>query len=522
MKYKIIIPIIVIASLLHVLMVMTMPIFAQQSPLTQNIPIQSPSSDLQKTLTDTENRVYHLELSQKQIIESLNESNERYKFLLTAFCVILGALVVVQSLVAFVQVRREKEHDQREHGVVGKVSEIMTVVKNTLDSRLTAEKEAREEAKKTREQLETVLGEVKSLDRFFKSFQANIQSARIAVEDSASRLAQIPRHDFRSIPNELYSYAQQFETFKSQYEPIEEEPRRHFSSKVLYIRGIAAHYSNQPELAKAYLTEVIGLQKPESGDTDKAFKRRVANAYYYLGVTESNFGNAQIAIDFFEQANALDPDGTDFLTKVVTAEAYVMKGADEFSKAEEVISEIENGLKQKRDKEGHLAGVYLRLRSRAFLILSNLTILKREDDWLQEVAKLLETIHNDDPGYYYATATLAQAYGFHNRREEAEKLFCEAYDIIERSSDFLTVTEARSQILLRMVAGLCCQHGLSDKKKADEHLDKADTLRSNLPKIDSQVCSVFSTLSKRNEKSETIHDHIELIRKGKLLLETDI
>jgi tetratricopeptide (TPR) repeat protein len=529
MKYRIITLFIMFAILLYVLVVVSMPILAQQPPTMAKSPISS-SPDLQKKLADTENRVFYLEMAQKQQIASLNESNDRYKFLLTAFGVILGALVVVQSLVAFIQMRREssrearqtnreQERDLLEHAGAQRVSEIMSVVRETLNSRLTAEKEAREEAKKTRAQLETVLDEVKSLDRFFKSFQANIQNTRIGIEDSASRLVQVPRHDFRAIANDLNSFAQQFDTFKSQYEAIEEEPRR-FSSKVLYIRGIAAHYSNKPEIAKPFLTEVIGLQQPEAGDTDNAYKRRIANAHYYLGITESNFGNAQAAIDSFEQANSLDPDGTDFLTKVVTAEAYVMKGVDEFNKAQKFISEIESGLQRKRDSEGRLAGVYLRLQSRSFLVLSNMAILKREEDWLQKVEKLLNPIHNDDPGYYYLTATLAQICALQNNSNKAQKLFCEAYDAIERSGDFLTVTEARSQILLRMVAGLCCQHGLSDKKKSNDHLDKADSLRSILPKIDSQVCTVFSTLSKRNEKSETIHDHIEFIRKGKLLLQS--
>jgi tetratricopeptide (TPR) repeat protein len=234
-----------------------------------------------------------------------------------------------------------------------------------------------------------------------------------------------------------------------------------------------------------------------------------------MGITELNFGNTQDAIDAFEHANGLDPESTDFLTKVVTAEAYTIKGVDEFHKAEQVVSEIEGGLNRKRDREGRLAGVYLRLHSRASLVRVNMILLKRDGNWLQEAEQLLKPIYDDNPSYYFATATLAQVYTLQDKRDEAQRLFREAYEVIEHSGDLLTVTEVRSLILLQMVAGLCCRHGLMNKKRSDEHL--ADAFRNSLPGLDSQVCTVFSTLSKRNETSEAIRQHIELIRKGEVL-----
>jgi tetratricopeptide (TPR) repeat protein len=461
----------------------------------------------------------------------LESNNDQNRFLLTAFGTFIAVLVTIQGLATFYQLRREAKRDDQqslregqrdkiEQASVAQVSDIMRVVRETLESRLDAEKQWREEANKTRIELERVLNEVKSLDRFVRNFQSNIQNARQAIEGNASRLAQIPRHDFKSLANELNGFARQFDAFGTEYEPLEEEPRPQFSAKALYIRGIAAHYSNQPERAKQYLNKVAALQQPEQGDTDRAYKRRIANAYYYLGITESNFGNTQGAIDAFEHANSLDPESADFLTKIVTAEAYVMSGPDEFTKAEQIISEIEEGLRRKREreKEGRLAGVYLRLHSRALLVRVNMTFLRGAENWEQEAKRPLEVIHDDNPSYYFATATLAQVYAIQGNHDEARELFREAYETIEHSGELLTGTEARSQILLQMVAGLCCRHGLMNNKRSDEHLDKVDNLRDNLPKVDSQVCTVFSTLSKRNEKSETIHDHIELIRKGKVLL----
>jgi tetratricopeptide (TPR) repeat protein len=395
----------------------------------------------------------------------------------------------------------------------------MSVVKDTLESRLDAEKQARKEVSKTREQLETVLKKVDFAGTFFNNYQKIIQNTRQAIEASASRLAQTPRHKFKPIANDLINFARQFDTFNTEFELLEEEPRPEFSRKALYVRGVAALYTNQPETAKHYLVGVTGSKHPEPDDLENTHNRRLANAHYYIGIIELNFGNIQTAIDSFEQANKLDSDRSDFMTRVVTAEAYVMSSIDEFSKASRLIDEIENELNARRNRDDRLDSDTLRIKSRASIIRANMVILKHEGGWQKEAENLLIPIYKEDPAYYYGTYSLAQIYALQNKREEAQRLFQDAYGAIERSGDLLITTEARSLILIHMVAGICCRHGLIDEKRSDNHLDKADGLRSSLPRIDSQICTVFSALSKFNERSETIHDHIELIRKGDILLE---
>ena len=149
---------------------------------------------------------------------------------------------------------------------------------------------------------------------------------------------------------------------------------------------------------------------------------------------------------------------------------------------------------------------------------ANMAILERGADWHPEAQQLLEQVYEEDPYYYYATATLAQIHYDQDAIGKAQELFDKAYESIERSGDLLTVTEARSKVLLLMVAGMCCTHGIVDEKRVAQHLDEADNLRDDLPRMGNQVCTVFSTLSKRNESSDTIRHHIELIRKGQVLL----
>ncbi|MCC6569041.1 MAG: hypothetical protein IT315_07375 [Anaerolineales bacterium] len=495
---------------------------------TPTLPATASTMESNQSLDELERRVKLLESEQERQIKTLQESNNQYEFLLNSLVGFLAFIITAGGILQFLQFRREGKRDETQMArerdqdniqdrSAQQVSSIMDVVRNTLQSRLDAEIQAREEASKAREDLNAVRKEVEAAGIFFKNFQTTIQSARNVIEENAVRLAQTPRHEFRPISSSLASFAQQFDNFNTEYKQLEVNPPP-FTSKALYIRGIAAHYSNQPKLVKQYLLQVTE-SKAEHDDTEKSYKRRLANAYYYLGVTDSNFGNIQTAIDYLEQGNNLDPDGTDFLTRAVTAEAYVMSSFDEFAKAEKIIAQVEDDLNKKKERDGRLGGVYLRLQSRAALIRVNMTILKHEADWQKVAEKLLINVRKDDPSYYYATYTLAQIYSTQGQVEEARKLFCDAYETLERSNDLITTTEVRSLVLMRMVVGLCARHGLQDQNKSDEYLDKADSLRNLLPRIDSQVCTVFSVLSKFNERSETIHDHVEAIRSGEILLE---
>lgn len=503
--------------------------FAQQSTQAPTTLTSAPIANLDQKISDLQQKTHKLEVTQTQLIESLRSSNDQSKYLLTAFGAFIGLLVTIQGLATFAQLRherkrdewqthREKKRDEIENAGVKQVSEIMGLVKDTIESRLDAEKQAREEAQRAHVELEKVLGGIKPLGEFLEKYQTNIKKARLTIENTASQWAQsVSRHDFRRMKNELNGFARQFDTFKTDYEALEKEPHPDFSARVLYIRGIAAHYANRPELAKEYLTQVAGFQQPETGETEVPYNRRVANAFYYIGITESNFGNHQDAIAFFDNANRRDIQGSDFLTRVVTAEAYVM--VEDYEKAKQFIKGVEDGLDKIERTEGRLRNYHLRLRSRGALIRANIAIIGRDTNWHGEVQQLLGPVHIADPQYYYATATLAQSYADQKNFQDAQRMFVEAYEAIERSVDLLTVMEVRSQILLRMVAAICCKHGLKDEKKSEEHLDKADDLRSSLPKIGSQVCTVFSTLSKRNENSDTVHYHIEMIQKGNVLLE---
>jgi len=502
----------------------TVRISAQQPTPTPSAPVPTPTPT-----PDLEHRIYQLEVAYTQTIQTWESISAHTRNIAAAVGVLFTIMVGFQGYATGVQLRREgmaldsrleaeRQARETERTGVEQVSSVMNVVQQTLQRRLDAENEARDEARKAEERLQRFEDQVKFLERFYRGFQENIKSSRQDIEVRAFQLAQTSRHDFRGKVNELTSYVRQFDTFNTMFETLEEEPRP-FSPRVPYICGIAAHYANQPETAEHHLEEVVHFHQPESDEDDISYNRRVANAYYYLGLTESNFGNHLKAIDLFEEANERDLQDRDFLTRVVTSEAYVM--IDNFGDARGYLDHVEERLREIERIEGSLSNFHLRLRSRAALIRANMAILERKADWHREVQQLLEPVYKVEPQYYYATATLAQVYYQQdeaNAKKKAQELFSEAYRDIERSGLLLTVTEARSKILLLMVAGLCCKHGPEEERRSAEHLDRADSLLNNLPKIGDRVCTVFSTLSKRNVDIGTIRDHIKKIRESQVLL----
>lgn len=109
---------------------------------------------------------------------------------------------------------------------------------------------------------------------------------------------------------------------------------------------------------------------------------------------------------------------------------------------------------------------------------------------------------------------MAQGHG-----KQAQEHFTQTCRLLKDSGDLQTGTEVRIRILLNMVSALCCKHGVADRELMDDYLNVADTLRQALPRIGARTMTVFSPLSKKNETSETIGVHLELIKMGKVLVE---
>lgn len=472
-----------------------------------------------------EDRIERLEIAQEETIHSLTSINEYNQFLFTLTGGIVALLVGIQGFATYIQFRREREREERQirresamddAQLTGakRVSDIMNVVQQTLESRLLAEQAEREKAENLQKQLEDVANKFDRLNTFYQKFQSNIRNLRNELESEAAQLAQTGRHDFRTNTDALTDFARRFDRFMSDYKSVEEGDYS-FTAHVPYIRGIAAHYSNQPDKAEEYLKQVVTRQSPEPGEESLAYNRRMANSYYYLGLNGSNFGRYEEAIQYFEMGNKLDFQSRDFLTKIVIAEAYVMNG--EFSKADQVLDEIETRMRDIEELEETLRNAEFRHRSRVALIRANILILRGTGDWKREAQALLLPARKADPSYYYVTATLAQLSHLQGDGQTARELFQDVYDTILTVADIHKIREARSKILLLMIAGMAARY-IGQEKQSKDYLDQANDLCGSLPIMGSRICTVFSTLTKRNEPPDTIKQHIELIRNGGILI----
>lgn len=444
---------------------------------------------------------------------------EQLRYLLGGLALGLAAIVTIQAVF-------QARHDRVQQQGIEQVSRVMTVVKELLESRLYSEQEARKAEQQAKEELERFKRDLEPINRLLSRQTAIIDRERIGIENKAQRLAnQTARHGIRSKLKEFTELARQYDTFASQYAPLEEPPKE-FTSGVQYVRGIAAHYNNDAGLAIECLSKVVELT---GGDitADPGLMRRRAVAFYYLGITHTNFGHRQQALSSL--LSVRPRENADFLSWVALAEAMASNGhADDPTSSEWLHDCEKEALAIEKAINERLTGaeyssVLNHLRSRAMLVRVNAAVLRGTIG--ESTVALLQDVLAEDPDYYYAITTLAQI-----QKElglpEARDTFQLAYDKILRSNDLYTVTEARSLILLHMTAALCLLN-TGDKRHGNEQLEQATNLLPALPQIAAppppgydpgETCTVFSVLTKRSEPKAVIEQHIRDIRAGQTLI----
>ncbi len=483
---------------------------AAQTPTpTPGSPTSGPTPDLERRLSEAESRITILNDKQESVLLTTKERIEQLQTILSwsiaVFVVFSGVAGGIVAVAAWRQARQQQDITGVGIRSAERVSDVLDVVDKILRSRLLQVDQARND-------ISTLRQDLQNMNSIVGQLKAGIDSQRKKLESRAMELAQISRHDFKKPTNiaALNAFAQDYDRFNEMY-PEE----RALVRECLFSRGIAAAFSDDFEILQSCLREVIA-DMPDVRDIQYAERKRIASACYYLGLNHSNLGESDDAIRLLEQAHRLDSSHTDFLTRLVMAEVYAM--LDQYDQAELLLQEVEAGLDAELRKNGRLESHQLRKLSHAHLVRSNLAILARADNWAARARQAADEAHRIDREHYYAAFTLGQI--LHEIDEEAheasvQELFRDAYASIQHSGHLHFVKETRTRILLLMVAALCAKHGkVEGERVVNNYLDEAQSLRSDLPRIGSRVCTVFSPLTKRNVDSETIGAHIEGIRQG--------
>lgn len=465
---------------------------------------------------------------------------EQMRFLLGGLALGLTAIVTIQTVFQARHDRIQDEGASQVSGVIGmvrqtletrldqereqqsnlhQVSEVMGVVKDILQTRLDAEQKARKEADEAKASMAAVTERLDKVTLRIEQQDAVIAAGRAELESRADVLAKTARHQFRTRTRELTGFARQYDAFQSQQAPLEVPPKE-FSARARYVRGIAAHYENDPAQAVHHLEAVTRMT--QGTESASAVRSRIAIAHYYLGVTYANFGHSTQALDALREALSQSVDRADYLTRVLNAEVTASVGQTSGPDAEAPLvvagTEAASIAQEIAGRYGrNLEPPYLRLRSRALLVQANTAILRGEDGYGATVDSLLRPLRDQDPDYYYATVTLAQVLS-EARSPEAGPLFQEAYEAIQVSGNLHTLTEARSKILLHMTSAICLTQGSGDSRHALDHLQSATRLLNELPLLGAMTCTVYSVLTKRNEPVSTISEQLRAIRTGTVLL----
>lgn len=425
---------------------------------------------------------------------------------------------------------REQRIDALAQNSVRSISSILNVLHRTLEARRVAEAQARTAAAESEAMIKGLTGtidkltaEISNLKQVGIEVKRTRDNERQAIEFSAAELAKTARHQFRLRLKAFDHYSQQYDGYRARYGSDERDAFLDFTSVASYVRGIAAHYFNDPANATKYLEKVIA----DRVDNDNNEVKRRIVVLYLLGIIESNFEAYEKADVHFRNALALEPKPQenetllrippDFLTRVVAAEAAAI--SNNLVVSEQYLVEIDKALAQIRKEcsAGNIpfSASHRRLGERAALVRANQHL--RTADYSSAISLLEPIVETATPRDYYAKATLAQLYFVTGKLEQSQKLFRDCYTSIQALGDLSpeSITEVRSRILLLMTAAVAAHWGNTDRGMALNHLDEAVSLIEQLPKRGGQMCSVFSTFSKRNESSRAIALHIDQIRAGK-------
>lgn len=427
------------------------------------------------------------------------------------------------------RMEREDRLDVMTGSSVQSVKNVLDVVYSTFEERRKAEEQGRRAAEDFDSRVKTLTDTIATLNAKISNLEGFADGVRRTVENEQQTLERralsitktTPRHLFRQRAALLSELAREYESFIAKQglgESVSGDGTG-FSVYVSYIRGIAAHYANDPKVVTPHLTRVAADMTVQPGEDDVQRDKRRAVAYYFLGLTESNFGNYSGAVEAFQHAIDLERTPKDVLSRLVAAEAAalgnrVIDAHGYLQQVDEIIQELRE---QHEAAKTQLPISFRRHGYRATLIRANIAITAGREQWDTAVA-LLSTV--SDPHEYFASATLAQLLLKGDpASKEAHELFENAYRAIRDLGHLHTVAEVRSRILLLLVAGMSARYTAGYTAMMEEHLVEAEGLLPSLPERDGQSCTVYSPLSKRNVDKSAILADIEAVRRGSVLRE---
>lgn len=529
------------------------PLVAQSQPQPGTA---TTAADLQRRVETLESEQHSTVETLKAAVDSLRTIGDSTRGLMIAFGTLLTIIVGVQSYSTFSNLRQERaarrqEKEQFESGrqrreawdnenTAGlvKLNSVLQVLYDIMHRRLDAENAAREEARQLREKIGSLQSELALMHAELKNHEENLADSRATVknehqllEQDAVELARTPRHDFRDRVEELSAYAPKYDIFIGRYHHKLEQGELQVSAEARYVRGVAAHYGNRPMLAQDLLKPLVTVKPGDSNERRGSVEgKRSAIASYFLGLIESNFARYEDAIKYFDDSIALEPDQAvddavaeprfkDVLSRVVRAEACAMSAVPGRTVVyfEDIRTCLKDATAKCQRRNIALPKYLVNLEGRARLVEVNM--LLRQGANKPKAIEIVSELSGKKDCSYFALVTYAQLLMSQDAdSKEARRFFADAYAKIRNLNHLVEVTELRSKILLRIVAGMSARYSVGFEDAWEPHLDSAIGQLNRLPKLGTLTCTVFSPFSKRNEDPGAIKDQITAFRERNELL----
>jgi hypothetical protein len=147
------------------------------------------------------------------------------------------------------------------------ISNILNVLHRTLEARRAAEDQARQAETTSAATIsgltttiERLANEIAGLKTDAAEVKRTRENERVSIEDTAATLSLTPRHQFRHRLRSFEQFAQQYDSFRARHGSPDGDVFLGFKSGVSYVRGISAHYFNDPATATAHLMRVVGSE----------------------------------------------------------------------------------------------------------------------------------------------------------------------------------------------------------------------------------------------------------------------
>ncbi len=531
------------------------PLVSQTQPQSQPGGA-TPATDLHRRVEKLESEQQSTVEALKAAVDSLRTIGDSTKGLMIAFGTLLTIIVGVQTYTTLSNlhqergVRRQEQQqfesnrerrdkwDSENTAGLGKLNSVLQVIHDTMKGRLDAEIAARRDAEQLRVTIGSLQNDIASMRNELKNYTENLADSRVTIENEhqlleqeARELAQTQRHDFRDRVEELSAYVPKYDSFIGKYHHKLEQGELRISAEAQYVRGVAAHYGSKPVSAHDLLKPLVTVRPGDSNERRCSVEgKRSAIALYFLGLIESNFANYEEAIKYFDDSISLEPDESgdsasaephfkDILSRVVRAEACAMSAEPGRTTVyfEDIRSCLRDAIAKCERRNMPFPKYLLGLDGRAKLVEVNM-LLRKAGNKTKANEIPGDVLSKKDPSYF-ALVTYAQLLmDADPNNKEAHKYFAEAYAKIRNLNHLIEVTELRSRILVRIVAGMSARYSDGFEDAWEAHLDSAIAQLNRLPKRGTVACTVFSPFSKRNEASGEIKAQISAFREDNVWL----